>query len=103
MSKDEFYLEDIANKRNFYLQLEPEFLKNILLEVANTKPPYKDRQLAEMLGLKINLHKGISTSIRQWFQNKRSIPSSKIGIILKLNKKFSFRIPWLWAVINFRC
>jgi hypothetical protein len=90
MSKNEFHLEDIVSKRNFYLQLEPEFLKNILLEVANARPPYKDRQLAEMLGLKINLHKGISTSIRQWFQNKRSIPSSKLGIILELNKKISW-------------
>lgn len=86
MSKSEFYLEDIISKRNFYLKFNPEFVKNILLEITDIRPPYKDKQLAEKLKLDFNSGYGISTSIRNWFQNKNSIPSSKIEIILKLSK-----------------
>jgi hypothetical protein len=92
MCKVMFDLEHMVNVRNFYLKLEPEFLRSILVNVSKINSPYRDKHLAERLGLRINNRKVTSISIYQWFRGKRTIPSSKLAIILKLlDKGFSWQ------------
>jgi len=77
-------LENLKNE-NFYMKLEENFRKKILIGESDTLP-YKNETFAKSINVKFNTKNNQSACIRQWYHGKRCIPMQKLKIIAKYNK-----------------
>ncbi len=85
--KDEVGLKDIHIKlAHTHVRLKLEFLNKILKDASKSDSPHRAIVFAKKIGVPINKTKKSATTVYGWMKGYRTIPMSKLSVIVGLSK-----------------
>ncbi len=88
MQKENINLVDICNElRHFHVKINPQFLKDLLVNAINDPSPHLNKKLIQFLGMKLTKNTNACLTIYGWTTGKRTIPLEKLIKIIKLSNQ----------------